>query len=335
MWAFRLRRVWLRSASWATPTTSSTTLSWLSVTRAEIWFDRDPGGPRLKIAVASCGDPPRGPGVDEAKRILAGRGLLDGVDFRYASVTRSELDAAVERVQEALAPLAGQAYAAPDHAGPEARVRIDTVTDLNAEQLAILDAAAQTAAIPTVVDPCLGAGENTPRLPLPLKQVAWALLNVSEDGGSLLIQYYWGGDYVNEPAVSVEESDEEIAITVALPDLTKSLRGNAILLFAAESRLVVELAAPVAGRRITGPERAFLDHPGAARYTSDDGSLQLVPRVLGLTPEDARWVLRAQRFRAELPGHGARIVSQQPEPDQIAAGQDEPTHGTVTLIAGD
>ena len=119
----------------------------------------------------------------------------------------------------------------------------------------------------------------------------------------------------------------------------KSPHGNATLAFAAASRLVVELSAPLDGRRINGPELAFRDgNPATAAYKTlddrDHQTLWVVPRVLGLAPEDARRVLRAQGFSAELSGEGTRIVSQHPEPDQVAPGQHGPFHGTVTLVAG-
>ena len=78
---------------------------------AEIWFHGDQNGRRLKVAVASCGDPPCGPRVEAANRILAGRGLLERVDFLFMSLSKDELDAAVQRVPEALSPLGWQAHA--------------------------------------------------------------------------------------------------------------------------------------------------------------------------------------------------------------------------------
>ncbi len=54
------------------------------------WFENDPAGRRLKIAVRSCGDPPADPSVSAAERILAHRGLLDHVDFVHDALTSSE-----------------------------------------------------------------------------------------------------------------------------------------------------------------------------------------------------------------------------------------------------
>jgi hypothetical protein len=87
-----------------------------------------------------------------------------------------------------LRPLGSEARAAAAHDGPEPIVRIDTVNDLDPEQLTIVAAAQAVAGISTVVDPCLGAGYNTPRLPLPLKPVDWVVLSVGEDEKSVLIQ---------------------------------------------------------------------------------------------------------------------------------------------------
>jgi hypothetical protein len=69
--------------------------------------------------------------------------------------------------------------------------------------------------------------------PTPRSEVAWTLLSVGADFRSLLVAYYWGGGYRNEPEVLVEETAEEIRIAITLPDLTKDPRTEVIELFAA------------------------------------------------------------------------------------------------------
>jgi hypothetical protein len=84
---------------------------------------------------------------------------------------------------------------------------------------------------------------------------------------------------------------------VSLPDLTQDPATTAVPAFAAVSRVEVELAEPINGPRVTGPGRALADGElHAAAYCTipnGDSMLVAVPRVVGLYPDDAEWVLRA------------------------------------------
>jgi hypothetical protein len=154
-----------------------------------------------------------------------------------------------------------------------------------------------------------------------------------------MVQYYWGGGYLNEPRLSLRESATEIQIAVALPDLTKDPHTHAILLFAASGRLEVRLASPIDGRRIVGPHRAFTSgERGSAAYrTVPDGDSMLwaVPRVLDLAPDDAVWVLRAQGFEPTVLGSGRRVRAQDPAPGEVPTDQEGTYHGAVAITAGD
>lgn len=129
---------------------------------------------------------------------------------------------------------------------------------------------------------------------------------------------------MNEPVVSVADSDSDVRIRVSLPDLTQDPSTTAVLAFAAASRAEVGLAEPINGRGVTGPGRALADgelHTAAHNTIADgDSILVAVPRVVGLYPDDAAWVLRAQGFEPIVVGGGKLIRAQTPSPGRGAAG---------------
>jgi PASTA domain len=174
---------------------------------------------------------------------------------------------------------------------------------------------------------------------IPRREVDWVLLAVSEDRRTLVIEYYWGGEFRNEPTVLLRESRAEVQIGVSLPDLTQDPATTAIAAFAAAGRVEVQLAEPINGRRVTGPCRAFADgtrYAAAYRTIPDgDSSMVAVPPVVGLCPDDAKWVLRAQGFEPTLAGRGRLICSQDPTAGQVPPDQDGPDRGAVTVTAGE
>jgi hypothetical protein len=104
-------------------------------------------------------------------------------------------------------------------------------------------------------------------------------------------------------------------------------------------RATVELSSPLAGRRITGPDRGFAEPGnGSAAFKTvrrGDTRLWVVPRVLGLAPVDAEWVLHAQGFRTTLVDpRGREIVDQDPAAESVPTDQNGTNHGVVRLTAG-
>lgn len=174
---------------------------------------------------------------------------------------------------------------------------------------------------------------------IPRREVDWVLLAISEDSRTLIIQYYWGGEFLNEPTVSLRESRTDVQIEVSLPDLMRDPATHAVLDFAAASRVEVVLAEPIHGRRVTGPGRALADgarHAAAYRtMPAGTSTMVAVPRVVGLCPDDAKWVLRAQGFEPRVVGSGKLIRTQDPAPGQVPPEQHGPYRGAVTITAGE
>jgi hypothetical protein len=128
----------------------------------------------------------------------------------------------------------------------------------------------------------------------------------------------------------VRETEQDVCIQVEHPD-PRSLPGTAIPLVGISRRETVVLRAPLRGRRLTVP--AGTETWRGARHVrlpSDVApAIRLIPRVLGLNPEDADRLLRDQEIRPHHTGQGPEIVAQDPEPDMPCG-----TTLDVTLTVG-
>ena len=176
---------------------------------------------------------------------------------------------------------------------------------------------------------------------------AWTVLGVGQSSASLVLAYLpvFGDRYV--PATpSVEESDEAICITVLgegppSPAATPGVIEMSLDIALAPRRLTVELSRPILGRRIEGPNVTFRDgqaHNVATWVSYDDDGRPFwgVPRVVGLSPQDAKWVLTAQGVEHDVAGPlGRQTTAQDPPPDTIVSEYgDGGFHGKVTLSFG-
>jgi hypothetical protein len=285
----------------------------------DIWFDWSDRRGRLKIPVAGSSDPPSGPNVDAAKRILSSRGLLDRADFVRVRWSMGDLMAGQERAWDVLEPLAlvGRISAGIDP--PTNSVVIDTADDMTAEQHEVVDAAIRAAGVSVRVEPSLGPG---PDRSLPPVAVQWTLLTVGDDLRSLLVTFPSGPHAVGQELVSVRETADEIWISVELPDI-RSMPGSAVPLVAIVGREIVRLRSPIGGRSIGGPEDSPSWRPVSYLTYGKIGAL--VPRVLGLSPGDAQRLLRSQGLTPRLPsGEGREIVAQDPP-------AETPAHPGVTV----
>jgi hypothetical protein len=289
-----------------------------------IWFEWSDHHGRLKVPIAGGPSPPSGPAVDAAKAILQAHGLLDRVDFIHVESSMSELIAGQERAWTVLEPLARVSRISTGIDPSTNSVVIDTADDLNAEQLELVQHAVRAAGVSVRVEASLGPG---PDPNLPPVAVQWTLLSAGEDLRSLLVTFARGLHMRGEPVISLRESENEIRIAIALPDID-SFPGSAIAPVAVTGREIVALNSPVAGRTILGPEGS----PSWRQltYQTYTSPHPLVPRVLGLRPDDAEQLLRAQRLIPELGSSpGREIVTQDPP-------ADSPAHPylTVSIVAG-
>jgi len=168
---------------------------------------------------------------------------------------------------------------------------------------------------------------------LPLVRVPWTVLSVGEDLRSLDLLCRAGGSIRGEPVISVLESRTEIVITIEMPD--RSAIEEFAPLVGLTPRPSVRLKAEVGGRKIGGPE--FFTQAGGMYWKNvaqgpTQRMVNLVPRVIGLSPEQALDVLRSQDFRPQLSGPaGSQIVRQDPQPDD--AGVTRTRHADRRAIA--
>jgi hypothetical protein len=142
----------------------------------------------------------------------------------------------------------------------------------------------------------------------------WWLIEVGPAERSLEIAYEFGGcEGPGTPravqsrfAVTVSVSNEKPLGTVICP---------AIL---GIGRVSIDLSRPLAGRHVEGGSRA---NPIRGPFVPG-GQVPAVPRLIGLTPGDARFLLAGLRLRGSLRVVGtargmARVVSQSPSADTL------------------
>ena len=141
-----------------------------------------------------------------------------------------------------------------------------------------------------------------------------------------------------------EESDDAIRISIVGEGRQRRARSAApgvvevspsIALGA--RRLTIGLARPVWGAGIEGPGVTFGNGRGLGAaayrvvYDGEGRAFWVVPRVVGLSPRDAEWVLTAQGFEPEAGSPlGRQTTAQDPLSDTIAAGQHGMFHGKVS-----
>jgi hypothetical protein len=160
----------------------------------------------------------------------------------------------------------------------------------------------------------------------------WALISVSHDQRTLFVRYQSGGcDHGGHATVS--ETPATITVTVSQFTQTGNVVCPALVSF---PLLAVPLSAPVAGRRLQGNECRANTNPGcppAGPLEVFHGSdvLRKVPRLIGLSPADARAALRRQLFHTRVSGHGPVVVAERPAPTTLLGQQDR---RPVVIVAG-
>lgn len=152
------------------------------------------------------------------------------------------------------------------------------------------------------------------------KNANLSLLHIGRDGRTLVFNDSYGGCEGPARVRRVRESRSSVTIVArrreAVPEDTGKpnefegcpgvLRGR---------KLRVRLRHPVRGRRILGTGRIGF------------GSYQVLPRVVGLAPTDARRLLRAQDYRTRIVYIGrdrfpSRVAGQSPAPGKASPGRN-------------
>jgi hypothetical protein len=300
---------------------------------------------RLQVGVAGAGDPPAGPSVLAAKLVLDSHGLADRADLVAVRRSTAEFERAFDRVSAVLGgmgafarvSLRSQPFGWHQTLLPTRFLVIETPDGINDQQQAIVDAAVAAAGMRVQVQPTLGPGPEF--TPYPAVEVEWAPLSVRADGRSLLLGYRWGHDVINQPSLSLDESDREIRMGIALPDANRYPDPDRVRtadVFQPVGNLVVKLGGPIAGRRITGPRCSLGGETTNFAYNRPrplraGTPRRRVPRVVDLAPDDAINLLRLQGFAPESTGHGIRVIEQDPEAEQIMSAE----HASVSVVIAD
>jgi len=165
---------------------------------------------------------------------------------------------------------------------------------------------------------------------------AWSLTDVSRGSRSLFITYDQGSSSCTRPATAqVMETSDVVRIRVSEPVVAPAPRVvcTADLVI---GTLEVHLKRPVAGRHIAQPKHGETigQIPRPERCPPAQDCVLLVPRVIGLSPSDARHALRNDGLRPRFTGDQLhlggrpRIIGQSPAPHDRRRGR------TVTLIVG-
>jgi hypothetical protein len=123
-----------------------------------MWFDWSDHRGRFKIAVASATDPPVGPRVEAAKKILAAGDVLERTDFIAVRWSLEQLLEAQRCVFKVLEPLARLHKVMTSVSESENLLVIRTADDLTTEQVEVVEAGVRASAVSVRVAPSLGTG---------------------------------------------------------------------------------------------------------------------------------------------------------------------------------
>jgi hypothetical protein len=146
---------------------------------------------------------------------------------------------------------------------------------------------------------------------------AWSLYQVGAEERSLEIVDGFGACEAVEPP-TVRESSREVAVSLSVNSAPPGTICPSIYYF---GRSMVRLASPLAGRHVRGAS-------GSGALPSGN---PIVPRLVGLSPSDAHFVLAGSRIRAttrharRVPGL-PRVIGQSP-----SAGLPVPAGRVVRL----
>lgn len=182
-----------------------------------------------------------------------------------------------------------------------------------------------------------------------LVSVPWVVLETGARARSLVIQYRAPQCFTGPGQATVRETASTVWVEVRQPVLARSAACTDELWI---PRARVPLRAPLAGRRIQGAgldlRTGFGNQPVSLTHPRDGFTYLLldrkfhallpeVPRVLGLAPDQARYVLALQGFRAHLVGNGPVVIAQYPSRGQVPRDSRASCSGfagDVTLTTG-
>ncbi|HEY1519514.1 MAG TPA: PASTA domain-containing protein, partial [Solirubrobacteraceae bacterium] len=148
-----------------------------------------------------------------------------------------------------------------------------------------------------------------------------------------LIQYYYGGPIGPPLRISAEEDERLIRVLVYMRQ-PRVVQGYPTV--GRGGQTAVKLASLIGGRLIIGPTREQMRSREYRLWDDRGNSKLVVPRVLGLAPDDAKAVLRSQRFEPVLhgaPERAGEVVSQSPPPETTVA-EGTGSRGRVQLTVG-
>lgn len=135
---------------------------------------------------------------------------------------------------------------------------------------------------------------------------AWQLIEVGPDERSVEIEFNTGG--CEGPGGSAQVVESPLAVGISLAPHRSSAGLNCVSILY-DNRLIVPLAAPLEGRHVQGGSLPYSDAPWDQR----------TPRLIGLSPSDAQFLLSGRHLRTTLRPVGrtrglAHVASQTPAP---------------------
>jgi hypothetical protein len=144
----------------------------------------------------------------------------------------------------------------------------------------------------------------------------WRLIEVGPAERSLEIAYEFGGC---EGPGTPRAVQSRLAVAVSVPN-EEPLGAVICPAIARIGRVSIDLSGPLAGRHVQGGTRANGISGPFVSGVEEGGRGPAVPRVVGLAPQDARFLLAGLRLRPSVSVVGAvrglaRVVSQSPAAD--------------------
>jgi hypothetical protein len=171
-------------------------------------------------------------------------------------------------------------------------------------------------------------------------RVPWIVLGTGPGARALVIRYQAASCHRGPAHAFVSETSKAIRIRVRQP----VSGAEACSRVGFTPRLTVRLADPVAGRSIQGeglgyePRRGLVESRSLSVPDRPNPAvrLPLVPRVVGLSSEDAAAVLERQGFHVTVDGASGEVVAQEPAPRHRAPGSSRtaPYDGVVRITTG-
>lgn len=185
-------------------------------------------------------------------------------------------------------------------------------------------------------EPLITAAPTTPRTSTSTaprgRPTPWWPLEAGADAQSVVVEEQASalGCPVGKGRVIVEETSTSIRLHI-----NQRYHEGLCQEMAREYVLTAQLRAPIDGRRIEGAGLIWWPRGLYLFKTVGKRAVPLVPRLVGLAPDQAVQILATEEFRAKVIGTGREVAFQAPERGGATAdNRGSGLGGTVTLTTG-